>query len=162
MLPAAAATADSADTALGDWYVDRFVLDRRPLLLLVSSASLLGILVPARDVRNLPDQLAKLVERRLRRMDVAQSVVDAEVGAMEPIAVGRTTDRSVLGSLVDFRFAIPHYLPVREWDETTLPFVEAKLAHTPCRVTKSRGTIWPESEAPRLLMERWGDSSRKT
>jgi hypothetical protein len=39
-----------SDTALGDWYVNRLVVDRRPLLLLVSSSSLLPMLVPGRDV----------------------------------------------------------------------------------------------------------------
>ena len=41
----------SSDTALGDWYVNRLVVDRQPLLILVSSASLLPLLVPARDVK---------------------------------------------------------------------------------------------------------------
>lgn len=42
-----------SDTALGDWYVDRLVVDRRPLLLLASVSSLLPIVVPAREVRRL-------------------------------------------------------------------------------------------------------------
>jgi hypothetical protein len=42
-----------SDTALGDWYVNRLVVDRQPLLILVSSTSLLPLLVPARDVQGL-------------------------------------------------------------------------------------------------------------
>jgi hypothetical protein len=41
-----------SDTWLGDWYVNQVVVDRRPLLLLVCSASLLAIVEPARDVRH--------------------------------------------------------------------------------------------------------------
>jgi hypothetical protein len=48
LLPAAQAVPVRSDTALGDWYVNRIVVDRQPLLLLVSSTSLLPMIVPAR------------------------------------------------------------------------------------------------------------------
>ena len=48
-------------TALGDWYVNRVVVDRQPLLVLVSSMSLLPIVAPARDVRGLPGRLPGMV-----------------------------------------------------------------------------------------------------
>ncbi len=51
----------ASDNALGDWYVNRLVIDRRPLLLLVSSASRLAIVTPAREVKTLPDRLATIV-----------------------------------------------------------------------------------------------------
>src|SRR3990172_4233493 len=59
----------TSDTALGDWYVNRLVVDRQPLLLLVSSASLLPMLVRARDVRELPRHLEDIVARRLARSE---------------------------------------------------------------------------------------------
>jgi hypothetical protein len=68
----------TSDTALGDWYVNRIVVDRQPLLLLVSSASLLAMLVPARDVRGLPERLADIVANRLARPGVATSRIEAE------------------------------------------------------------------------------------
>ena len=61
--------ASGSDTALGDWYVNRIVVARRPLLLLVSSRSLLPILAPAREVRGLPMRLPGLVASRLKRLD---------------------------------------------------------------------------------------------
>lgn len=60
-LPKDSEEPDESDTALGDWYVNRIVVDRKPLLILVSSASLLSILTPARSVRTLPDRLRELV-----------------------------------------------------------------------------------------------------
>jgi hypothetical protein len=152
-------TTDDArsDTALGDWYVKRLVVDRHPLFLLVSSESLLSILIPARDARHLPDRLPELVATRLRRLGVAQRHVDAEVSAMNPVAVGPTRDRSVLGSLVDFAKAVPFHLPIRAWDVTTLPFVEAELAQTPCRAAaRTADVIFPDRTAPQLLEARWG------
>ena len=65
-LPVAESAAIS-DTALGDWYVNRLLVDRQPLLLLVSSASLLPIVVRARDVRALPRHIGDMVARRLAR-----------------------------------------------------------------------------------------------
>ena len=76
--------------------------------------------------------------------------------AMTPVLVGRTNSRSVVGSLVDFAKAIPYYLPVNEWDDTTLPFIEGRLAETPCRIAgRFEDVIFPHETAPRLLADRW-------
>lgn len=145
-----------SDTALGDWYINRLVVDRQPLLLLVSSRSLLALLVPAREVRTIPDRLTELVATRLRRLGITETLIDAEVAAMEPVRVAATQDRSVLGSMVDFAKAIPFYLPIGGWDLTTLPFIESRLAETPCRVSaRHEATIFPERATPDLLTARW-------
>jgi hypothetical protein len=146
----------ASDTALGDWYVNRLIVDRRPLLLLVSSRSLLSLVVPARDVCGLPSRLAALVAARLRRLGIVGSLIEAEVAAMDPVCVASTQDRSVIGSMVDFAKAIPVYLPVGGWDLTSLPFVESRLAETPCRVSGPfDATIFPKRAAPELLAARW-------
>jgi len=154
-LPTAAVSACS-DTALGDWYVNRIVVDRQPLLLLVSSASLLPLLVPARDVRALPDRLSALVESRLRRSDVEPQVIARELQAMHPIAVERTVDRSVLGIMVDFAKAIPYYLEPGRWAGEPLAVVEERLAETPCHAGLSNDrVVFPNHKAPELLREKW-------
>src|SRR5688572_957118 len=97
-----AKTAPVSDTALGDWYVNRLVVARRPLLLLVSSTSLFPILTPAQDVRGLPQRLANLVETRLRRYDVDPVAIVEELKAMAPTVIAAAGDRSVLGTMTDF------------------------------------------------------------
>ena len=155
LLPARSAAVVS-DTALGDWYVNRLVVDGQPLLLLVSSTSLLSILTLARDVRTLPQWLPTLVANRLRGLGIGRALIDAEVAAMDPVVVAGTQDRSVLGSMVDFAKAIPVYLPIDEWDLSTLQMVEARLAETPCRVSgRFDATIFPVRAAPDLLAARW-------
>ena len=145
-----------SDTALGDWYVNRVVVDRQPLLLLVSSASLFPIIVPARDVRSLPAKLASLAEGRLKRLDVDESIVDREIAEMGTVVIGQTVDRSVLGIMVDFAKGIPYYLEPGRWDETTLRMVEQRLAETPCHAARSSdGVIVPETKAPELLRAKW-------
>ena len=84
LLPRAESVPPCSDTALGDWYVNRVVVDRQPLLLLVSSASLLPMLLPARDVRGLPARLGALVAARLRRCGIDAHTIDAEQQAMRP------------------------------------------------------------------------------
>lgn len=157
LLPVSASPPAPSDTALGDWYVNRLTVDRQPLLLLVSSRSLLPILLPARDVRSLPDRLSDIVAARLRRLGVAAFLVGAELRAMEAVAVSVTTDRSVVGIMVDFAKSIPFHLEPGGWDETTLPFIEARLAETPCHAGRRfEDVVFPERKAPALLLARWG------
>ena len=155
-LPASRDGDATSDTALGDWYVNRILVDRQPLLLLVSSRSLLPILILGRDVRSLPDRLADLVAARLRRMGISPRFIAAEARAMSPVRIAKTTDRSVLGIIVDFAKGIPFYLEAGGWDETTLLFVERRLAETPCYAARrSEEVVFPDKKTPELLAGRW-------
>lgn len=146
----------ASDGALGDWYANRLVVDRQPLVLLLSAVSLLSIVIPGRDLRGIPARLPEIVTARLRRLAVPSRIVAAEVATLTPCVVSGTASRSIVMSMVHFTEAIPGYLPVQGWDESTLPFVEAQLGDTPCRVTARReDTIWPAREARRLLAARW-------
>lgn len=151
-LPASPGMREASTTALGDWYVNRLVIDRQPLLLLLSARSLLTILTPARDLRTLPARLVDLVGDRLRRFGVAPAVVAAELSAMSDVFVAPTNDRRVLGYLTEFSREAPFHLPIGGWDLTTLPFVEAKMARTPCRLGE---VIFPDRATPALLRAYW-------
>lgn len=155
-LPPAEAVSARSDGALGDWYANRLIVDRRPLVLLVSSESLLAILIPGRELRTIPERLPAIVGARLRRLGVHSGIIRAELATMAPIKIAVTMDRSVLGSLVDFAKAVPRYLPIEGWDDRSLPLVEVRLGDTPCRVTgRMDDTLWPARCAQRLLSERW-------
>jgi hypothetical protein len=135
-----------SDTALGDWYVNRLVVDRQPLLLLVSAASLLPALVRARSVRALPTQIGDIVARRLTRLGVARSLIEAERRAMAPVLIGATVDRSVLGIMIDFGKSVPYYLDTG-WDDAALGVVEDRLAETPCHAAKRADrVVFPSRE----------------
>lgn len=155
-LPYSTDAEEASDTALGDWYVNRLVVDRKPLLLLLSSRSLLPILVPARDVRGIAARLSQLVGDRLGRLHIAESWIAAEVASMVPVRIAPTVDRSVLGIMVDFARGIPFHLEVGGWDETTLPFVESRLAETPCYATRRfEEVVFPDKKTPELLKAKW-------
>lgn len=156
-LPVSDSVAAHSDTALGDWYVNRLIVDRRPLLLFVTSRGLLPTLLPARDVAGLPDRLADLASARLRRLGIAQPIIDAEVASMSPVAVDVTIDRSVVGIMIDFAKSVPYHLERGAWDESTLAFVEARLARNPCHAGKrDEDVVFPDQKAPELLLARWG------
>jgi len=155
LLPPAAVSGQS-DTALGDWYVNRLVVDRQPLLLLVSAASLLPILLPARDVRELPTRLAAIVATRLLRAGIEIEAVACERQAMEPVAIAPTVDRSVLGTMVDFAKAVPYYLEPGHWTRESLTLAEDRLAETPCRASqRAERVIFPDQKAPEVLRAKW-------
>ena len=156
LLPATANAQSISGTALGDWYVNRIVVDRKPLLLLVSSASLLPILLPGRDVRTLPVRLAGLVEARLSKLGIEVRAIAAEKGAMMPVEVGPTLDRSVVGIMVDFAKSVPYCFEAKYWNEGTLELVEDHLAETPCYAGRSfKQVIFPKEKARELLSEKW-------
>ena len=67
-----------------------------------------------------------------------------------------TTDRSVLGIMVDFAKAVSFYLEPGRWTEASLPSVEERLAETPCHAGLSDGrVVFPDRKAPDLLREKW-------
>src|SRR5699024_8428861 len=106
----------------------------------------------ARDVKNLPDWVGRLVCNRLKRLGVEDHLIRAEVDAMQRVRVGRTRDRSITGQMVDFAKAIPYHLPVGQWDESALRFVEDRLSETPCLAGRGQWeAIWPGRAALELL-----------
>lgn len=155
-LPQSATDSCSSDTALGDWYLNRIVVDRKPLLLMVSSMSLLAILEPARNLKSLPDRISPLVVDRLSRLGINRCLINLEAKAMATVRVGPTRDRSVTGTLVDFAKALPYYLPCDGWGDADLRRAEEKFAETPCRCGRSnRETVWPARKTVSLLTECW-------
>lgn len=156
LLPESLDSGTASSTALGDWYANRIVVDRQPLVLLISSLSLLSVLIRARAVKKLPDRLPRIVGSRLLRIEVPAEWVACEVEAMSPVRIAKTKDRSVLGSLVDFAKLIPYYLPEEGWDDDALRGVEDRLSKTPCRVARrSEDVIFPKDETRDLLETTW-------
>jgi hypothetical protein len=156
LLPVAKVDQAVSNTALGDWYVTRVVVRRRPLLILVSSASLLPVLVPGRNVRELPSRLGDIVAARLARFGVPSPIIDAEKEAMATVVIEPTLDRSVLGIMVDFARALPYHPAIVEFDEARFPLVEDWLAETPCRAGgPDEDVVFPDRKAPEVLRQKW-------
>jgi hypothetical protein len=160
LLPVETDGEQHSDGALGDWYVNRFVVDRRPLLMIVSSASLLAAVEPARDIRTLPERLGAIVADRLYWLGVDQKVIDAEVSTMHPVRLAATRDRSVMGIVVECCKGAAYHLPINGWNDASLVEVEALLRQTPWHASK-RDVVFPQKKALELLNARW-ESLHKT
>lgn len=145
----------ASDTALGDWYVNRVTISRQPLLLLVCSRSLLAIVTPARNVRQLPQRLAALVGARLKRLGISPPLIAAETAAMDRVTVAKTSDRSVVGIMVDYAKMMPYYVPPDGGDTTTPQLMEDMLQE-PCHAgAPGNRVIFPYRATPILLAQRW-------
>ena len=116
---------------LGDWYVNRITVDRRPLLILVSSASLLSILTAAQSVKTPPTRLPDLVASRLLRLGISPNAIAREKAAMLETRVAPTNSKSIVGTMVDFGKNVPVYLPEGNWGATDLRYAEAQLGNIP-------------------------------
>ena len=126
-----AASADvAATTLLGDWYAN--VLVRRPqhLVLCVSERTLLPVLLPAKDARSLPLRLAEALGSVLGHLGIEPDAVEKERAEMRVARVGRTANRSVLGSLNDFMFQLQVGLDISP--ERSLLEQALWIGETPC------------------------------
>jgi hypothetical protein len=97
----AAPLSDEGEPAnrLGDWYANALNIGRLRLVLCVSERSLLPVILQAREYRTLPTRLLPEVRWLLASIGVPSAVAVAEVSAMEPMSVGKTRSRTVLGSM---------------------------------------------------------------
>jgi Domain of unknown function (DUF6933) len=117
--------------SLGDWYANALNVGHERLVLCVSERSLLSVVLPARDLRQLPSRLPDSVRSLLGRLGVPSEIADTEVASMLPISVGLTRNRSVVGSMVDLgreaAFLIAPKVP-----RPPVADVELALAGVPC------------------------------
>jgi hypothetical protein len=95
-------------TVLGDWYAN--IVFERPeqLVVCISERTLLPVIVPAKDIKRLPDRIASAAEEILKAIGVPPEDVAAETLAMQEAYFAKTVDRRVIGSLNDFVFHVQH------------------------------------------------------
>jgi hypothetical protein len=88
--------------------------------------------IPGEDVRYILPQLRLRVENLLKRFNVPNHLVIAELRNMENVQITKTSSRSVLGSMNDIAFNIQIMV---EYDETgtiqNLGELELKLSSMP-------------------------------
>jgi len=136
-------------TALGDWYVN--LISARPvwLLLAVSAASRLPVVLPARPLQTMTVRLPDALARRLQDLGVADDAIAAERRAMADVAVAKTVDRHVVGSLSEFGFAVRYALEDRLGKSPHE--LSLGMARTPILPLKD----FPDRMARPLLEQRW-------
>jgi hypothetical protein len=121
-----------ADTVLGDWYANMVRVGRQQVVLAVSDRTLLPVVIPAKEGRTLAQRLARALEPVLVSLDLPAEEVVAECRAMQDVAIGRTTNRRVLGSLNELAFQLE--VGLRATPERSLLEHSLWLARTPMKV----------------------------
>jgi hypothetical protein len=144
----------SPSTALGDWYGNLLNVGHSRLILFTSEASLLSLIVPARDITSMVVRLIEALAVLLAVGGVDQPLIDAEIRQMAEYQIGRTRSRSVLASINDMAFHGRSFIELHpSW---TLLDVECRLAIMPCGPL---GMKCPGQTAAEKLMARhakWG------
>ncbi len=138
--------------ALGDWYANRVVWDRQPILVLMSSASRLLIFEPAREMSKLPERLPDLVRMRLLTMGIPAERVELELNQMGDVIVARTNDRSALSGMNQLTQDAGYIFQSRNFEgQMLLSELQAHMEDGLAKI-KNRGYIHPGEEARALLM----------
>ena len=88
-------------TVLGDWTANLLYTRPQQLVLAMNERSLLCVLLPAAPGDQLGLRLRQAVAELLLEIGVPTDAVKAEVQAMEPMAIGATASRAVLGCMND-------------------------------------------------------------
>jgi hypothetical protein len=135
-------------TVLGDWYANIALSRPQHLILCVSEKSLLPLVIPAKDLKNLTARLREQLASVLATFGVPAQRIESELNAMHEYRVGRTTNKSILGSLNEFMFHLEHGLHSRP--ELSLTHRALKLADMPC---KPLAYAFPSEVALALLSE---------
>ena len=118
-----------ATTRLGDWYATALFW-RPQLALLVNERTLMPALLPLAPASTLPERVAPAVAQVLLLQGVGREFVEREVAAMADVAVAKTANRSVVGTMNEFAFEAEVY---RDHRGMTDPLQLAmRLAETPC------------------------------
>lgn len=116
-------------TRLGDWYGNLIRMGNRHVLLFISERSRLPVMIPVRQANRLRAAFPDAVCQMLSAVGVPAAAIESERLQMSEIAVGRTKNRSLLGSLNDFSLMARMHFVTRRNDP--LERIARDLAETP-------------------------------
>ena len=135
-------------TVLGDWFAQPLSVGHQRFILLASENSRLPILMPAKDVKNLPRHFPEALAEMLFALGIPAAAVEREVETADDIVIAATNNRSILGTLNDYANMLKWTLPNRP----NTPLIETALwlADTPVRPLDG----YPDDLARQLLGDR--------
>jgi len=114
-----------SSTRLGDWYANVVSLPYRgkSVILFMAEKSRTAVVVEGRGSAKMIPLFRERAIRHLERLNLESERVEAEARAMEEICLGKTQNRSVLGSMNDLAWSIwvaakqaTRYTDI-DWDE---------------------------------------------
>lgn len=139
---------DSAPGRLGDWYARIVATRPRHLVLCTNEHTLLSVVVPLVPRDRLLDRFVAAAQHRIDQIDAPASIRMRERSALVGVRVGRCTNRSVIGTMNQFAYAVEAWL--YDHSSQDLETLGLWLCDTPCSALR---TDWPWLEAQVLLAE---------
>jgi hypothetical protein len=130
----------SPSSRLGDWYAHTFIIRRTHYVLAVSERTLLPVVISASPIKMLVPRFLDGACDVMRAIGVQEDQLTRERGGMDDVAIGRTENRQVLGTINDFGRMLEVYL-----EGDTCIGASLRLAEAPC------GPIQMESPRERTL-----------
>jgi hypothetical protein len=88
-------------TKLGDWYANVLFLRHQQLIVCTSERSLLSVIVPAKGLDELPIRLRNAAQSLFEALQLPRVGAEGELHEMRQLVVGKTLNRSVLGTMND-------------------------------------------------------------
>lgn len=92
-----------SDTVLGDWYAKDLVLGRTPYILAACEHARLPILLKASPFESFPERLPAALAQVLAGIGARPTAIEEEIRRMSVIALARTDNRSLVGTLIDLK-----------------------------------------------------------
>ena len=130
---------------LGDWYATLLHTRRAQFVLAISRATLLPIVVTARDQRSFPARVASRLAEVLDAYGVPVDWIEREWRATSDVVYARTDDRSNVGVLTELQRLLHGELEY--FPDATLTELSLRLAQTPIVARH----VFPEDETCRLF-----------
>lgn len=94
---------EKSTTVLGDWLANDFVMNRKRYILCMSTESRLSIVMQAAPYSKFPYRLENDLQVVLKELGVDKSIIEKEIDQMSDFKLARTNDRSVLGTMKEFK-----------------------------------------------------------
>ena len=117
-------------TVLGDWYANIVFTRPEQLVVCVAERTLLPVVVSAKDVKLLPERVARAAGTMLQEIGVSPGDIAEELSQMNAGYFAPTANRRVLGSLNEAIFRFEYWYA--EHPGLSLQQLAMRLAQVPC------------------------------
>jgi hypothetical protein len=128
-------------THLGDWFANRLNVGHRRYILATNALTRLSVVVPARDLGQLPNRITAALDTLLTHIGVPARERTREMDLMQDVSIAPTNSASVLSTMTDIAFSAYdelYDLPFRPG--RTLAHVDLTLSALPLRFAGYRTT----------------------
>lgn len=107
---------EKSTTRLGDWYALDVIIGRKQYILCVSEHGRLPVLLEAAPYAEFPERLLQETAEILRAIGISETKISSEINEMKISVLAKTANRSILGSMNEYRFMLETTYKVGQFD----------------------------------------------